>query len=238
MSANSESPSEQMATNPPTGSGEHHATGSGQPGGVDAAAAAGVGEVAWATDADPSAAGQPVGGVPAGGPPGTPTERGEGHTGSPSGDAASAPTISAEDLVQDLERVTAERDNYLDASRRLQAEFENYRKAVVKRETEARERANESLIAELLPVLDACDGALATGATDVEPVRASLVDTLTKQGLTRIDDEEAPFDPERHEAVIHEPDDDGNGPIVAEVMRAGYLWKGRVVRPAMVRVRG
>ena len=122
----------------------------------------------------------------------------------------------------------------------LQAEFENYRKAVAKREVEARERANESLVAELLPILDACDGALASGATDVEPVRTSLVDTLTKQGLTRIDDADAPFDPERHEAVMHEPNADGggDGPVVAEVMRAGYLWKGRVVRPAMVRVRG
>ena len=59
--------------------------------------------------------------------------------------------------------MTAERDQYLDASRRLQAEFENYRKAVAKREVEAQERANESLVSEILPVLDACDGALATG---------------------------------------------------------------------------
>ncbi len=143
-----------------------------------------------------------------------------------------------EDLVVDLERVTVERDQYLDASRRLQAEFENYRKAVAKREVEARERANESLVSEILPVLDACDGALASGASDVEPVRASLMDALTKKGLARIEDQDAPFDPERHEAVMHEPDEDGSGPVVAEVMRAGYSWKGRVVRPAMVRVRG
>ncbi len=143
-----------------------------------------------------------------------------------------------EDIVSDLERVTAERDQYLDASRRLQAEFENYRKAVAKREADARERANEYLIVEILPVLDACDGALASGATDVEPVRTALVDVLTKQGLERIDGQDTPFDPARHDAVMHEPDEDGDGPVVAEVMRAGYSWKGRVVRPAMVRVRG
>ncbi len=145
---------------------------------------------------------------------------------------------SVEDLVSDLERVTGERDTYLESSRRIQAEFENYRKQVGKRETEARERANESLVAELLPVLDACDGAVANGADDVVPISTSLLEALTKQGLERLDPADAPFDPEFHEAVMHEDGDGDNGPVVAEVMRAGYTWKGRVVRPAMVRVRG
>ncbi len=143
-----------------------------------------------------------------------------------------------DEIVSDLERVVAERDQYLDASRRLQAEFENYRKAVAKREADARERANEYLIVQILPVLDACDGAVASGAIDVEPVRGALVDVLAKQGLERIDDQDAPFDPACHDAVMHEPDDEGEGPVVAEVMRAGYSWRGRVVRPAMVKVRG
>ncbi len=214
--------------------------------GFDAAEAAGFGGITWADELedDPSKRGGaspnpeatadhapgPGAGVPA-------SAEGAPPDGTKAG-AASDPSISVEDLVVDLERVTVERDQYLDASRRLQAEFENYRKAVAKREVEARERANESLVSEILPVLDACDGALASGASDVEPVRASLIDALTKQGLARIDDQDAPFDPERHEAVMHEPDEDGSGPVVAEVMRAGYSWKGRVVRPAMVRVRG
>ncbi len=149
-------------------------------------------------------------------------------------------TISVEDLVADLERVSAERDQYLDASRRLQAEFENYKKQVIKRETEARERANDSLIGELLPVLDAFDGALANGAEDVAPMRATFLDALGKQGLERIDPADDPFDPNLHEAVLHEDGDggDGDGPVVAEVMRAGYVWKGRVLRPAMVKTRG
>lgn len=146
--------------------------------------------------------------------------------------------VTVEELVADLERVTAERDQYLDTSRRLQAEFENYRKQVSKREAEARERANEGLVGEILPVLDACDGALASGAIDVEPVQAALMDALVKQGLDRIDETGAPFDPAHHDAVMHEPDEGGDGPVVAEVMRAGYSWRGRVVRPAMVKVRG
>jgi molecular chaperone GrpE len=151
---------------------------------------------------------------------------------SPGGD------ISVEDLVIDLERVTTERDQYLDASRRLQAEFENYKKQVAKREAEARERANDSLIGELLPVLDAFDGAVANGAEDVAPMRTTFLDAMTKQGLERIDPTDAPFDPNLHEAVMHEDASDTDGPVVAEVMRAGYVWKGRVLRPAMVRTRG
>ncbi len=199
----------------------------------DAAEAAGLGDVSWADDA----------GLAGGPGPNGAGASGDGDPGAGGDDLAGPDGVemTVEDLVRDLERVTAERDQYLDASRRIQAEFENYRKAVAKREVEARERANESLVNEILPVLDACDGALASGATDVEPVRASLFDALVKQGLDRIDDAESPFDPERHDAVMHEPADTaegGGGPVVAQVLRAGYSWKGRVVRPAMVKVRG
>ena len=205
---------------------------------TDAAEAAGFGGIAWADEVAEEPADQ-----------GEQEERaeqddavdGSGPLEEAEAEAEPETEISVEDLVQDLERVTVERDQYLDTSRRLQAELENYRKAVAKRETEARERANESLVTELLPVLDACDGAMASGAEDVEPVRTALVDALVKQGLERIDDQDAPFDPSRHDAVAHEPapdGEDGQGQVVAEVMRAGYSWKGRVVRPAMVRVRG
>ena len=149
--------------------------------------------------------------------------------------------LSVETLVADLERVAIERDQYLEVSRRIQAEFENYRKQVSKRELEARERANEALISEMLPVLDAFDGAVTSGVDEVVPMRTTLLDALGKQGLVRIDpaDADAPFDPNQHEAVMHDDGESGQaGPIVAEVMRAGYSWRGRVIRPAMVRVRG
>lgn len=206
-------------------------------------AAGAFGGLAWADEsedgtpgADASEAGEPTSEAPRS--DGLAPDAAYGDDRPPSAEPESAPDISVEDLVQDLERVSGERDQYLDASRRLQAEFENYKKAVAKREVEARERANESLVTEILPVLDACDGALASGATDVEPVRTALIDALTKQGLDRIDAADEVFDPALHDAVMHEPSEDGNGPVVAEVMRAGYRWKGRVVRPAMVRVRG
>lgn len=163
---------------------------------------------------------------------------GDAPEGVPGAEGGPSSDISVEDLVLDLERVTGERDQYLDASRRLQAEFENYKKQVGKREIEARERANDSLVGELLPVLDAFDGAVANGAEDVVPMRTSFLDALAKHGLERIDPSDAPFDPNLHEAVLHEDADDTDGPVVAEVMRAGYVWKGRVLRPAMVRTRG
>lgn len=152
--------------------------------------------------------------------------------------------LSVEALVGDLERVTGERDRYLDTSRRIQAEFENYRKQVTKREAEARDRANDSLIMELLPVLDAFDAAVASGVESVFPMRRTMLDALAKHGLERIDPVATehgsePFDPNLHEAVVHAEGESGQAvPVVAEVMRAGYVWKGRVVRPAMVSVRG
>ncbi len=146
--------------------------------------------------------------------------------------------LSVEELVETLELVTTERDDYLDGLRRLQAEFENYRKAVAKREADARERANETLVTELLPVLDACDNAVANGATDVAVVQQALITALTKQGLSRLAPVGEAFDPEQHEAVIHEPGDSTTGPVVLEVLRVGYQWRGRTVRAAMVKVQG
>jgi molecular chaperone GrpE len=84
-------------------------------------------------------------------------------------------------------------------------------------------------------VLDACDGALQHGATEVEPIAAALLGVLEKEGLDRIDPLGEPFDPTVADAVVHEPGDGGEH-IVSQVMRPGYSWQGRVLRPAMVKV--
>ncbi len=175
-------------------------------------------------------------------------DAGAGHASSPSDSAAPAEgateadepePLTVESLVESLELVANERDGYLDSLRRLQAEFENYKKAVAKREADARDRANEGLVTELLPVLDACDGAVANGADDVVPVKTALNDALVKHGLSRLEPEGETFDPEQHEAVMHEEGEtEGDGPVVAEVLRVGYQLKGRTVRAAMVRTRG
>jgi len=64
-----------------------------------------------------------------------------------------------------------------------------------------------------------------------------LLETLAKEGLEPMIPEGQPFDPELHEAVLHEEGDGGES-VVTESLRTGYLWKGRVLRPAMVKVRG
>lgn len=161
------------------------------------------------------------------------------------GDGVGAPVEFAsceealEDALGDLERVTAERDEYLAVAQRLQADFENYKRRIDAQRVEQAARAAESLVEELLPVLDGCEAALAHGAEDVAPIWSSLFGTLERKGLAKVDEIDVVFDPNRHEAVLRE---DGEGidgePAVAEIMRAGYQWNGRVLRPAMVKVRG
>jgi molecular chaperone GrpE len=66
-----------------------------------------------------------------------------------------------------------------------------------------------------------------------------MLDILQKEGLEVIDTDGVVFDPNLHEAVMHEPADEGEmEPVVSETLRTGYLWKGRVLRPAMVKVKG
>ncbi len=144
---------------------------------------------------------------------------------------------AAEALEVDLELLLSERAQYLDAYRRAQADFENYRKQAQRRQDDAVLRSLGGFVEKLLPVLDACDAALAHGATEVEPVLAALYGALGKEGLERIDPKGEAFDPAEAEAVIHEPGDGGEQ-VVSEVLRTGYRWRGRVLRPAMVKVTG
>ena len=134
--------------------------------------------------------------------------------------------------------LTAERDDYRDALIRLQADFENYKKRMIKQQTDHLERAAEALVDKLLPVLDTADLALAHGGgEDVKQLACALSSVLEREGLERIDPAGGPFDPDpprrgRPRAGRRRPQE------VAEVMRAGYRWKGKVLRPAMVKVRG
>jgi molecular chaperone GrpE len=139
--------------------------------------------------------------------------------------------------------VTAQRDEYLDSLRRLQADFDNYRKRVQKDTEMAADRAAEKLIAAMVPVLDTFELALTHEADpDASPLAKmhdQLLTALEQQGLERLAPLGEPFDPNDAEAVMTEPGDDGQDvPIVSDVMRAGYRWRGRVMRAAMVKVKG
>jgi len=127
---------------------------------------------------------------------------------------------------------------------RLQAEFDNYRKRVLREQTMAVEMAAEPVMRRLLEVLDDFELALMHAGDDVDPERllkgvelvyAKLVDALQGEGLERIPAEGAPFDPELHEALMQTGEGSGE-PHVAEVFRQGYALRGRVIRPAGVRV--
>lgn len=145
----------------------------------------------------------------------------------------------AED-IEDLAAVVAARDEYLDSLRRLQADFENYKKRVQRQQVELQERAAETLVEKLLPALDTFDLAMAHAEGDAgfEPVYRSLLGVLSDAGLERLDPAGQPFDPNEHDAVLHEMGGDSPTPEVIEVLRAGYRWKGRVLRAAMVKVKG
>lgn len=149
-------------------------------------------------------------------------------------------TIDADvaEAVGLAQRFEAERDEFRDAAQRVQADFENYKRRVAAQQAEQRERAAEDLVKELLPVLDTCDAAVGQGHEQVVPVRDQLLATLTKLGLSEVAQAEVAFDPNVHEAVMHDEGEADDGPVVVEVLRTGYLWHQRTLRAAMVRVRG
>ena len=164
-------------------------------------------------------------------------------------DAGAEAEVAAEIVSEDIDEVVAtarrERDEYLDALRRVQADFENYRKRVQRQQEEWAGRAIERIVGELLPALDAFDLAEAhlAGDESVSPggllqAAGLLRDTLAKAGLEKVAEAGAAFDPTAHDAVEHIEGEDGGEPVVDAVLRPGYRFNGRVIRPAMVKVRG
>ena len=142
--------------------------------------------------------------------------------------------VNTEVTVDD---VMKERDEFKDIALRVQADFENYRKRAASQMGDELDRALGKLVEQLLPVLDACEAAVAHGVEGVEQVWSSLIGALQKQGLEALDLAGKPFDPALADAVMHE-EGDGSEPVVLEVLRTGYRWKGRVLRAAMVKVKG
>jgi molecular chaperone GrpE len=147
----------------------------------------------------------------------------------------------------DAEELTSAREQaaeYREHLQRLQAEFDNYRKRVIKEQTRAVDMASEPLVRRLLEVLDEFDLALMHAEQKpefdrflhgVELVYAKLKDSLRAEGLQQIDAKGKPFDPQLHEALMQTGEGDGE-PVVSDVLRQGYTMKGRVIRPAGVKV--
>jgi molecular chaperone GrpE len=164
------------------------------------------------------------------------------------GASSGADSGAVERELDPMQVLAAERDEYLLALQRVQAEFENYRKRIQRLQDEQSARAATDLVTKLLQVLDTLDlaqahqgetGAGSEDAKALQAARSMLLETLAKEGLERVNEAEVPFDPEVHDAVAKcEGEVEGGEPVIDEVLRSGYRWRGRVLRPAMVRVRG
>jgi molecular chaperone GrpE len=157
----------------------------------------------------------------------------------PMTDAPDAPAAAAD--VADLQR---ERDDFKDRWLRKSAEFDNYRKRI---ERERREQADQGivdLLREILPVVDDFDRALTVDAGDagaayrkgVELIHGKLHDLLRRYGVTPIEALGADFDPNIHQAVMHEVSPEHReGEVIGELQK-GYMIRDRLLRPAMVKV--
>lgn len=143
--------------------------------------------------------------------------------------------ISPRGLTGDTEPQAAERD-YLDDLKRLQAEFDNYRKRMMRDNGAAGGRAAARVIENLLPVLDNFERAIShgEGGEGVQLVFKDLRAALEREGLEEVPAEGTAFDPNIHEAVESREVEGLAEPRIIEVYRRGYMHKGQLLRPAMV----
>jgi molecular chaperone GrpE len=148
-------------------------------------------------------------------------------------------------IAADLGKARAEAESYLDDLRRLQADFDNYRKRTLREQTARAASASQALVTRLLPVLDNFELAVSAAEQSrdfdrmlkgVEMVFGELREVLEGEGLVKIEAEGKPFDPERHEAVIAVEQEDTEPGMVVDIVRTGYELRGKVLRPAMVKV--
>ena len=128
--------------------------------------------------------------------------------------------------------------DYLADLQRLQAEFSNYRKRMMRETAEASARGAERLVAQLLPVIDNFERAIShgEGGEGVELVFKELKAVLETAGLEEVPGEGAPFDPQVHEAVESREDESVAEEVVRAVHRRGYTMNGKLLRAAMVGV--
>ena len=161
----------------------------------------------------------------------------------PAADGATAAEGTA--IAADLDAARAEAESYLDDLRRLQADFDNYRKRTLREQTARATSASQALVARLLPVLDNFELAVSAAEQSrdfdrmlkgVEMVFGELREVLQGEGLVKIEAEGKPFDPERHEAVVAVEQEDAEPGTVVDIVRTGYELRGKVLRPAMVKV--
>lgn len=155
----------------------------------------------------------------------------------------SAEGMTKQELLKKLRDTEEEAQRNYDLYMRTYAEMENVKKRGIKEREELGKYANESLIKEILPVIDSLQKAISHAQDDKNPsglveglelILGGLITTLEKAGLKEIEAEGKAFDPTFHEAISQQRDDKvAPGLVVAEFQK-GYLLNGRLIRPAMV----
>ena len=142
--------------------------------------------------------------------------------------------------IDETEALQKERDELVDTLQRVQAEFENFRKRAQRDQANLVARAHERLVNELLPVLDDLERALEAADAHEEAkleegvalVARSFADVLRKEGLEEVATD-GKFDPHVHEALLTQPSSEDEGSVI-EVLQKGYRLGDRVLRPARV----
>jgi molecular chaperone GrpE len=158
--------------------------------------------------------------------------------------ALETPAPEARPAAPEPAPAAGELEAALDRLKRMQAEHENFRKRVERDRGEHREQANAELVHALLPALDSFERALAGGAAEaagefgagVALIQRQLVEALVRSGLEPLEDVGAAFDPERHEAVATTAEPGVPPGTILQVFERGYRFRGRLLRPARVRV--
>ena len=152
-------------------------------------------------------------------------------------DAAPLEPLTREQVEEMRKECSDLRDQLL----RRRADFENYRKRVERDRQQAGQDAVATLLKAIVPTLDNLDRALAAPGGEglregVELIRRDLVALLEGHGLTSEDPRGQPFDPERHQALVHEVAPGHEEGTVVDVFGKGYVYKDRLLRPALVKV--
>ena len=160
--------------------------------------------------------------------------------------AAEAKAISAHSEKADTEmaKLTADLEELRQTLQRRQADFENYRKRIEKDRFEDSKRATARVIEGLIPVIDGFEHALAahreaeyeTYRKGFELIYKQLLDNIIKLGAERIDPVGKPFDPHLHQAMDRTETTEHADGTILQTFQPGYVFHGRVLRPAMVRV--
>jgi molecular chaperone GrpE len=148
-------------------------------------------------------------------------------------------------LQQALKEEREKSNEYLNRLKYLQADFENYRKRVDKEIRETAQVSNEKLIVNLLSVVDELELALYSGRETenrqallegVEMTLKKMYATLGQEGLARIEAVGKSFDPNLHEVAMRVPTKEHDENVVIEEVRPGYMFRGKVIRPSMVKI--